>query len=286
MAKQVVGNMLDWSRALKDFFRQINDGSHTLETVHAFNEHRNPFEIVQGTSKWADEIRAQARRKLKKFFGRHVQVDPVPPSWTPEFLENVAKYNMYPVYFPKLVLAEDLKLEGYVMPNNWLYKQIRKGKVSIDAITLKRRWCLADFSIGVDYTDGSQVFPNDPWAPIIERLRRDLKVVGKYDNTPWGSRFVITPQEWDDIVLAHIASALQVTRAQTRLERAGEFNFIGNVYDSNRARFSMWEWFEDVFEASGRLCGGSRGLGGLAVVGYGSAGSRGDGLAGRPLVSF
>lgn len=262
------------------------EGDLWVERVALTLQGKNPLEAVVQGPKWADEIRAQARRKLKKFFGRRVQVDPIPGIWTPEFLKNAAKYNMRPVSFPELVLAEDLKLKGYVMLESWLYQQIRERKVNIDAITLKRRWCLADFSIGADYTDGSQVFPNDPWAPILEQLRRDLKVVGKYDNTPWGSRFAITPQEWDDVVLAHMASALMVTRAQTRLERAGEFNFIGNVYDSNRGRFNMWEWFNDPFEDSSRLYGGDRGLGGLALVGYYSADSRVGSLAGRPLVSF
>ena len=262
------------------------DGDLWVERIALTLQGKNPLEAVVRGPKWADEIRAQVRRKLKKFFRRRVQVDPIPGLWTSAFLENAAKYNMRPVFFPELVLAEDLKLKDYVMPESWLYKQIQEGKVSVDAITLKRRWCLADFSIGANYTDGSQIFPDDPWAPIIERLRRDLKVVGKYDNTPWGSRFAIMPQEWNDVVLAHMALALQVTRAQIRLERAGEFNFIGNVYDSNRGRFNMWEWFEDVFEVSYRLYGGFREYGGLAGVSYSSASSRYDSFAARPLVSF
>ena len=43
MAKSAVGSMSDWSGVLKDFFRQIDDGSHTLESVIVFNEHRNMF---------------------------------------------------------------------------------------------------------------------------------------------------------------------------------------------------------------------------------------------------
>jgi hypothetical protein len=41
--KAAVGSMSEWSGVLKDFFRQIHDGSHTLESVIAFNEHRNMF---------------------------------------------------------------------------------------------------------------------------------------------------------------------------------------------------------------------------------------------------
>ncbi|KKU29976.1 MAG: hypothetical protein UX43_C0003G0069 [Candidatus Giovannonibacteria bacterium GW2011_GWB1_46_20] len=88
------------------------------------------------------------------------------------------------------------------------------------------------------------------------------------------------------MVLAYMASALRVTRAQTCLERAGEFNFIGNVYDPNRGRFNMWEWFRDPFGGSDRLYGGYRRYGGLAGVGCVSSDDRYDGIAGRPLVSF
>ncbi|OGF49334.1 hypothetical protein A3G55_01540 [Candidatus Giovannonibacteria bacterium RIFCSPLOWO2_12_FULL_44_25] len=261
------------------------DGELWVERIALTLQGKNPLEAVVKGPAWADEVVAQARRKLKKFFGR-LQVDPVPGVWTPEFLENAAKYNMHPVYFIDLVLAKDWSLKNYTKQESWLYEKIREGKISADAVTLKRRWCLADFSVGVDYTDGSQVFPNDPWAPIIEKLRRDLRVIGKYDNTPCGSRFAITPKEWDDVVLAYMASALRVTRAQTCLERAGEFNFIGNVYDPNRGRFNMWEWFRDPFGGSDRLYGGYRRYGGLAGVGCVSSDDRYDGIAGRPLVSF
>lgn len=44
MPREVVGSMSEWSGVLKDFFRQIEDGSHSLEAVKAFNERRNPFE--------------------------------------------------------------------------------------------------------------------------------------------------------------------------------------------------------------------------------------------------
>lgn len=43
MTKSAVGCMSEWSGVLKDFFRQIDDGSHKLEAIKAFNAHRNPF---------------------------------------------------------------------------------------------------------------------------------------------------------------------------------------------------------------------------------------------------
>lgn len=42
----VVGSMSEWSGVLKDFFRQVNDGSIDLVQVQAFLDHKNPFEII------------------------------------------------------------------------------------------------------------------------------------------------------------------------------------------------------------------------------------------------
>lgn len=47
--RQVVGSMSDWSGVLKDFFRQIGDGSIVLNQVQLFLEHQNPFEIKSET---------------------------------------------------------------------------------------------------------------------------------------------------------------------------------------------------------------------------------------------
>ncbi|PIQ75355.1 MAG: hypothetical protein COV84_01735, partial [Candidatus Portnoybacteria bacterium CG11_big_fil_rev_8_21_14_0_20_40_15] len=144
-----------------------------------------------------------------------------------------------------------------------------------------------DFSIGVDYADGMQVFPNDPLAPIIERLRQGRKV-GKYGQTPMGSRFAIKPQsEWPLVIAELVDNELKIQPyKEKRLERYIEFLAIGNVYDKNRGKFNMWEWFADDFEGSGRLCGGGRGGGGLAGIRSDWADGRNVHIVGRPLVSF
>lgn len=43
MVKPIVGSMSDWSGLLKDFFRQIDDGSIVHYQLKAFLEHRAPF---------------------------------------------------------------------------------------------------------------------------------------------------------------------------------------------------------------------------------------------------
>src|SRR3989338_1782559 len=96
MAKQVVGSMSEWSGVLKDFFRQIDDGSHTLETVRTFNEHRNPFalasDLLLGWQNFWERIGVDADlRKMKiprkkKGFDRLIAV---PHGMTPQKIYNL-----------------------------------------------------------------------------------------------------------------------------------------------------------------------------------------------------
>lgn len=276
MAKTAVGSMSDWSGVLKDFWRQIDDGSHTLESVKAFNEHRVVSSLVA--------LVGATQKKLQKFF--RVDIEPMPAEFTEENLAKWAEFNFKPVYLPMEEIGEDRKLKGWTKPEGWFYQKIKEGKISVDSTQLCKGWYLADFTVGTDYIDGAQVFLNDPLAPIITRLREEGKI-GKYDNTPVGSRFAITNDEWRNVVCPAVAEALGFKPEQVRLERAAEFNAIGNIYDPNRGRFNMWEWFSDKFEDSYRLCGGFRDFGGLAGVGCGWSGGRGGvDFAGRPLVSF
>ncbi|MEK7609125.1 MAG: hypothetical protein AAB476_01440 [Patescibacteria group bacterium] len=67
MAKPTVGSMSAWSGVLKDLFRQIDDGSHSLEAVKAFNEHRNPFGLSVATD--ISETLTSQQLFYRQFFG-------------------------------------------------------------------------------------------------------------------------------------------------------------------------------------------------------------------------
>ena len=238
------------------------------------------------------KIFADCQWALRRKFGRRCpQVDPLPASVTEEVVARLAarlaRYNMRLVFLPGLEIAEDLKLRklrNWVMPPPRFYQWMRDDKIAKDAATLRRGWYAADFTLGVDYTDGSQMM-SDPWVPLIMRLREEGRV-GKHDKTPAGSRFSIMPQDEWETLLTSMASfgELQFPRANVRLERYIEFNAIGNLYDPNRGKFNMWEWFADQFGDSSRLLGGSRGFGGLAHVYYHWHDNRHGLVAARPLV--
>ena len=250
--------------------------------------------ILFVVSSWAakreiERFAARTARRLSGVFKKRVIVDPIPTEFTDENLAYWATFNMHPIFLPGEEISQEWTLKNWVKPNNWFYANVANGNIKpihdLKPTQLRRGWYLADFTVSADYTDGTQVFIDDPLAKIITKLR-EQKLIGKYGNTPMGSRFAITLDEWQDVVLAHIASKLNVTRAQTRLERAIESNAIGNLYDANRGKFNAWEWFQDLFENSGRLIGGHRDRGGLASIDYDWHDDRGDSIAGRPLVSF
>lgn len=275
-----------------DILLKIRSGHITLDHLKKFAQmNPTPFAVTAKDAKREiEKFATKMARKLSAIFKKRVIVDPLSPEFTEENLAHWATFNFKPVFLPDEEISEGRVLKGWTKPVGWFYERVVDGKIKplysgLPPTKLRRGWYLADFTVSADYTDGSQVFVADPLAPIIADLR-SKKLVGRHNNTPDGSRFSITPDEWQDVVLAHVASKLGVTRAQIRLERAIEFNAIGNLYDLNRGKFNAWEWFEDQFVGSARLDGGYRDDGGLASVYCDWRTDRYDSIAGRPLVSF
>ncbi len=293
MSKNLVGDVSgELLGTWADILLKMRSGHITLDHLKSFAKmEATPFAVTAKNAKREiEKFAVKLTRKLSTVFKRRILIDPLPPEFTEENLALWAEFNMKPVFLPGEDIGESRVLKGWTKPERWFYDKVRDGEIKpihsdLPPTLLRRGWYLADFTVSADYTDGSQVFLNDPLAPIIVNLRQK-KLVGCHNNTPDGSRFSITPDEWQDVVLAHVASRLGVIRAQTRLERAIDFNAIGNLYDPNRGRFNALEWFEDHFGGSGRLYGGSRGCGGLANVFCSWHGYRLSDFAARPLVSF
>src|SRR3989338_718511 len=270
MKNNLVGDTsVELAGVLGDIMAKYRGGHISLEHLKRFaGMEANPFAVrAKDAKREIEKFAAKTARKLSTVFKKRIVVDPLPPEFTDENLAHWASFNFRPVFLPREDIGANRPLKNWTKPEGWFYERVD------------------DVTISADYIDGSQVFVNDPLEPIIADLR-SKKLAGKHNNTPDGSRFSITPNEWQDVVLAHVAFKLGVTRAQTRLERAVEFNTIGNLYDPNRGKFNAWEWFEDYFGGSRRLYGGDRGGGGLADVSYGWSGLRYDFVAARPLVSF
>lgn len=254
MTKNLVGAMPDDHLGIaQEFIRRLREESGFPERAKQWLAGK----ITDSASVISHPF-AQLAKHLSKRFGHPITVDSYPSEFTDEFLANAAQYNLRPVFLPGEEIGQNRTLKRWTKPYAWFYDQVRAGNVKPYAgyppTTLQRGWYLADFTLGVNYTNSTQVLPNDPWSELITRLRQDK--IGKYDQTPLGSRFAITHDEWENTLLPNMAEAINVPPAKVRLERAIEFNAIGNLYDHNRGKFNQWEWFADQFGDSGRLGGG------------------------------
>jgi hypothetical protein len=261
----------------------------TLDHLQALVEHRDPFAAVWPANAGVKEIISKDDlRLLLKSFGK-IAIDPLPEWFTEENLARAATFNLRPIFLPGEKIYEGRLLRNWKMPSIWFYEQIRTGKIGRDSDRLLGGWHLADFTSSVNFDGGRQVFCNDPLAPIIAGCRQRMSI-GRHPNTPIGSRFAILPESEWSLVFVKLAGKLGLDPWQIRLERAIEFNAIGNLYDANRGQFTSWEWFADAYDAparnSGCLFGGARDEGGLASVHYGTTCDRGAGVAGRPLIRF
>ena len=76
MGKPIVGSMSEWSGLLKDFFRQIEDGSFTLEQMIELDAHCNPFAAVKiaDTGVKRKFVKDQIK-KWEKFYKNHFNLD-------------------------------------------------------------------------------------------------------------------------------------------------------------------------------------------------------------------
>lgn len=245
--------------------------------------------LAHDAKRFEKELVGRMRRILSDKFGKRILAPSPPAEFTLENLMHWRRYNLREAYLPDVDIAENRSIPGFVKPGDWFYRMIREKLVKpwndVSPTQLIPGWYLIDCTPSVDYTDGTQLYPNDRFARIIRELRAAEKI-GKHPETPAGSRFSIVPEsEWDTVCSA-IATDPEVgltANATVRLERYVEFVAIGNCYDPQRGQFSSWEWFGDSLEDGCRLYGG-RESGGLANVNYDHAANRNRNIAGRPLV--
>lgn len=185
MAKQeIVGSMSEWSGMLKDFFRQIDDGSITREKLQAFLEHRNPFDqnsgqyitIIDDGKKKTSELIAELRKTSPVYIYRESEVDedfPAPAESisrkflfvqeADEDLKNKSANELEKENIPGINLRERLIYELEYFRKTGQYPDIKN-------ITL---------CAGSRYSDGG--------VPGVDRGSDELRVywcdpAGRYDN--------------------------------------------------------------------------------------------------------
>jgi len=254
---------------------------------------------------------------------------PIPPEELLEVLEKsrLIGFNYEPVYlppiaffptsvFPGLGIAPQtsdlykhrhatkpldvlLKKDPVVEVQYW--ELIREGKISPDAATLDGEWVLIEGIERPKYDNGKQRYSKYRLAEDIGKWRRTGKIqIPEWNNgVPSESRFGISMDEIESVVIPRVASRLGVDVGQVRLPRAIEFNVIGNMIHPEWGAVDTWEWFSDKCDDGCQLIGGYRDFehmgvffgvvskyAGLGELEVNEAYSRDDNIGFRTIINF
>ncbi len=186
-----------------------------------------------------------------------------------------------------------------VKPRAWFYDQVAAGKVgqltgdvfvpNTEAFRLRPAVVLFDPRQKPAYKDGKQMWVGDEQflGGVITRLRQ----AGTLQSFKWcspGSRFGISPNDWEQVVKPALTGLEDFVGAAWQLEPAAVWSFLSQAHpDLPRVRdgeTSTWVFFEEYFEgAHSRLSGGSSDHGGLASVFWDAADFRLVDWSPRPL---
>lgn len=237
------------------------------------------------------ELRALLEREakaLESFFGKKIDVPPLPAEITPEKYAEFKEKGFEMHYLPVEKIDEETEVPGWkTLPHGWFFEEIKRGNLPYDVLTLPGAWIAIDKRNKPEYERGNQVYENDVFSPALEKLRKDGFIS---DYKLKGSRFNITYNELHKPeVNDALAKALGVSAGELRLPRAVEWNYLGNAFYSqwNEPRggdYPITECFEDLYKNNeGHLSGGETDL---SYIHWDGVNDRGDDLGFRPIIIF
>ena len=171
--------------------------------------------------------------------------------------------------------------DDWVKPNDWLFEELGVRRVTDDALKLPGGWIVIDGTLKLDESTFTNVYPDDPYGDILERLVAE----GKIQNVFPGSRFNFTWHEARNKIFPEIT---RVTHSKREFQHPTSvvYNTIGNLFHKEWGKdVVVQEWleengFNDVHEF--RLYCGH----GLGTFGDYPNPARFSYLGFRPMVSF
>ncbi|MFH1457384.1 MAG: hypothetical protein ABIF17_04745 [Patescibacteria group bacterium] len=212
---------------------------------------------------------------LQNFFGAEFVNMPELPNWVTEELLRYWGDNIFYIhYIPKISLDEKLDLPLWKdRPSKVFYKKLDQGKLKQETKMLPGKWILID---GRD-----KPAKKAPWIRIndvlflqklgfnpkkyLQQWNRQLfqneYLADVLKEKGFGSRFCLNIYEINNLK-PHILSFLKIdTQKVVRLPFFAEYNYLGNSIYKQWRTTETWEWFEDKFDNSQYLAGGSESVG-------------------------
>ena len=227
---------------------------------------------------------------------------PHPPKELVETLkqgrESEVGRNMEAHFLPDITLSKDsLTINGknysypqnFKKPNDWFFDNTvpqRRGEnppISSSSLHIPSGWRIVDATIRPDYTDGSQMYKDDPLASLIAKLTTDGKISPQHPS----SRFGISWDERKEHIDPQLKELLNLPdRVTISVPTEAEFNVLGNLFHPEWGEVSTYEWLDDNFEGDLRLFGGSSDDGGLSYVPHIWSDHRFGDIGFRPRIVF
>lgn len=196
-----------------------------------------------------------------------------PPDALLELQERLSQegFSFEPIHYPRKRLTRDSSFwRGKVAPEDGYWKMIKEGRVAKGAANLSGIWALIESVQKPNYNDGRQIYydGNDPLGEVLTAWRKDGRIEVPFwtRDIPSNSRFAVSADEIDALVIPEFARRIDINAGQTGLPRAIEFNVAGNLNHPEWGQTNTAEWFADKFDSSDRLVGGYSDDGGLAYV--------------------
>ncbi|TAK94854.1 hypothetical protein EPO05_05765 [Patescibacteria group bacterium] len=234
----------------------------------------------------SEPIRRRESEKLSVFFGKDVDVPPIPKPITYEQFKYWEQMGFELHYLPAEEMTQDKNFPGWIKkPDQWFYDEIKEGNIVADATTLKGEWVLIDGRPKPDYRNGDGMYANDPLKSTLVNLRR-VGAISGYKHP--SSRLNVTHNELQSESLKiAFARVLHTLPEKLSLLRFIEWNFIGNVHHPEWGNNDLGEWFQDNYASIHfRLGGGGSAGGGLSYARHSSPDLPIDELGFRLLIRF
>ena len=226
-----------------------------------------------------DSIIKTEREEIARFFNVESPQVPDLQDWVDDGLIQYWNDHLFHVhYLPRVSLDENMDVPLWrERPSEQFYKKIREGKIREEAKNLPGTWILID-ARDKPTKKVPWIRKTDVW--LFEKLGFHPKTYLKkwsaqshqreYINAVlkergFGSRFCLSLSEIDELK-PFILEFLKIDKSKTiRLPHFIEYNYLGNAFYPQWGTTKTWEWFEDIFDDSQHLAGGS---GSVRAIGW------------------
>ena len=98
MTKAIVGSMSEWSGLLKDFFRQVEDGSIAHYQLREFLNHRDPFATLPDINWRLTYEKLGMKAEYQELSGKLVLLEPNPDLWHIPMIQGVRANKVVATY--------------------------------------------------------------------------------------------------------------------------------------------------------------------------------------------